>query len=625
MYSVLDLQKLVQMLNFLGFSGSVAPPHYVVIGGGSVAPGAAGTLLASNGASADPSFQALGSLGIQPALGYTPAHAGANADITSVSALTTLDGAGAGLTLTIDDHTSGNGALIKLMGNGATTPAKYIQSAAGFFALLNNALAEILNISDAGAMTFPLSGGSVGVVATSISALRAVLKTGNPNVFVTGYYAPGDGGGGQYWYNAADTTSADNGGTIIVASDGGRWYLDYTDFVTSKQFGCKADGSTNDTTALNAAIAAVSNLRLSVGKHLVSTTVGAAKSNFTLSGSGQDSQILTNSATADVLDFGDGTNEYQNIVLRDFSIDSTVSKTAGVAITLAKCTRSRIKNVFMSPPENATNPPRLFWGIYCAQFDYTVIEGCQIIVNGVGIAAAGNSSGSYGAGFYITGGTKVSTDNVSNSIGVLIGGGCGGVVFGECDIIACEQNVVFNNSLASANNREQFFTDGCTLDSAGDNNIWVQNNGAAVIDMTGTWCSSSGQTNSGGVGILVNSTQLSAMLIKCNGVRMFNNGGGGIISNGGGLIFVGGLAISNGSGASGGHGIWFPTANTSEKTITGSTIINNGNATTGTGVLIAAGVTNTNIQCNTIHNNAQAQLTDNSGAVNKLIANNLLT
>jgi hypothetical protein len=85
MYSVSDLQKLVQMLNYLGFSPNIAPAHYVVIGGGSVAPGASGTLFASNGPSADPSFQTLATLGIQPALGYVPARSGANSDITSLA------------------------------------------------------------------------------------------------------------------------------------------------------------------------------------------------------------------------------------------------------------------------------------------------------------------------------------------------------------------------------------------------------------------------------------------------------------------------------------------------------------------------------------------------------------
>jgi len=89
MYSTLDLQKLVQMLNFLGFAGNIAPPHSVVIGGGWVTPGASGTLFASNGPTFDPSFQTLAALGIQGALGYTPAHSGANSDITSLLGLST--------------------------------------------------------------------------------------------------------------------------------------------------------------------------------------------------------------------------------------------------------------------------------------------------------------------------------------------------------------------------------------------------------------------------------------------------------------------------------------------------------------------------------------------------------
>jgi hypothetical protein len=537
-----------------------------------------------------------------------------------------LTGAGGSPTATITETVNGNGVVIKLLGNGGATPAKYLQVALGSLFLLNNALLEIAALTDSGILTFPQGGAGVGTVVGSVAALRGLLKTGNPTCFVTGYYAAGDGGGGQYWYNSADTSSADNGGTIIVASDGGRWYLDFVDFVTTKQFGCHADGVTDDTTSLQKAMTAVANLKLSIGKHLISSVITIVKSNFTLTGNGQDSQILTNSATANILAFGDGTNEYQNILLRDFSIDSTVSKSAGSAIILSKCTRTHITNVFASPPETATNPPRLFWGIYCNQFDYTVIESCTIIVNGNGIVAAGNSSGTYGAGFYITGGTKVNTDNVAGSVGVLIGGGCGGVVFGECDIIGCEQNVRFDNTIASAPNREQFFTAGCTLDSAGDNNIWVRANGASVIDMTGTWCSSAGQTNSGGVGILVDSSQAGSNLyLKCSGVRMFNNAGGGAVINAGGFFFNGGFIENNGGGGSGGHGINFATANVFEKTITGTTIINNGFGGTGYGINIVAGVTNTNIQCNTIRNNTTGQINDGSGAVNKLIANNLLT
>lgn len=83
-------------------------------------------------------------------------------------------------------------------------------------------------------------------VVDSITSLKAIDKTKYTKVFVTGYYAAGDGGGGDYWFDATDTTSADNGGTTIVASDGGRWKLVVTGSVSVKQFGAR--GNSNGTT-----------------------------------------------------------------------------------------------------------------------------------------------------------------------------------------------------------------------------------------------------------------------------------------------------------------------------------------------------------------------------------------
>ncbi|MNC14759.1 hypothetical protein D3C75_625470 [compost metagenome] len=90
---------------------------------------------------------------------------------------------------------------------------------------------------------------------TSIAALRLLLKTSiSTYASVLGYYAVGDGGGGRYWLDTSDNTSADDGCVTIVASDGGRWKLVVTQPIDLRQWGCKGDGVTDDTTRYMAAV-----------------------------------------------------------------------------------------------------------------------------------------------------------------------------------------------------------------------------------------------------------------------------------------------------------------------------------------------------------------------------------
>lgn len=229
--------------------------HAVVIGEGTsapnfAAPGATGTILASAGMASDPTFQTKSALGI--------AASGANTDITSVAGPFALNGSGTGTTLTISDASNSNGAIVHIVGNGSTTPGKFIQVGAGFLAILNSAeTSDILNLTDSGILS--LASGTnglsaIGMVVNSIASLRTVLKTQTPYVYVTGYYSSGDGGGGQYFLATGDTTSADNGGTIIVASDGGRWKIAQSSPVTVRQFGAVGNGSTDDYTAITNAL-----------------------------------------------------------------------------------------------------------------------------------------------------------------------------------------------------------------------------------------------------------------------------------------------------------------------------------------------------------------------------------
>lgn len=200
MYSVLDLQKLVQMLNFLGFAPNIAPPHYVVIGGGSVAPGAAGTIFGSNGVSADPSFQTLASLGIQPAGTYAPLPLPA----ASVGA-------------------SQLGANV--VGDGQIAWGRILKR-----------------------------------VVSSLAALAALNVSIYQEAFATDF-GHGVGGGGAYSYNASTPVASADGGSIIAAAGGvGCWMLQHNGIVDVLQFGAVGDGATDDYPAITAALASKASI-----------------------------------------------------------------------------------------------------------------------------------------------------------------------------------------------------------------------------------------------------------------------------------------------------------------------------------------------------------------------------
>lgn len=102
--------------------------------------------------------------------------------------------------------------------------------------------------------------GEYPVVAT-YAALKAIAPEARVNgqtVFVSGRTGPSDGAGGWFYFNSA-ATDADNGGTILAPDTGdGRW-IRIRDFglVNVRWFGAVGNGGTDDTAAVQAAIAAI--------------------------------------------------------------------------------------------------------------------------------------------------------------------------------------------------------------------------------------------------------------------------------------------------------------------------------------------------------------------------------
>lgn len=89
----------------------------------------------------------------------------------------------------------------------------------------------------------------------SVAELSAATELSNGQLATTrGYYTAGDGGHGTYRYDSASVATV-NGGTAINAAGGvGRWLLLHNRSVKARQLGFKADGSTDDSAALAAAL-----------------------------------------------------------------------------------------------------------------------------------------------------------------------------------------------------------------------------------------------------------------------------------------------------------------------------------------------------------------------------------
>lgn len=134
----------------------------------------------------------------------------------------------------------------------------------------------------------------------NVAALRALTNTVINGVivyWVIGYHTPGDGGEGFFQLNGSDTTSSDNGGTILVDASGNRWYRETGGMPLSvRWFGAYGDGSTDDTSAIQATLNIGNAWYVPPGNYVFNGLTLPYVTSFDLGGCGQASVLVQKGA-----------------------------------------------------------------------------------------------------------------------------------------------------------------------------------------------------------------------------------------------------------------------------------------------------------------------------------------
>ena len=391
------------------------------------------------------------------------------------------------------------------------------------------------------------------------------------------------------------------------------------DVVSVKDFGAVGDGVADDTAAIQAALNTGRFIYLPAGTYKVSSALTVTVNNTGIQGEGYGSVISTTSTTADVFTIGDGVNSISGLRFFEFTVWSSVTKSAGIVFNcryVANSSWYRVGCGTINLYYANAQTHRLHDGYFFNRFSQNTIDGGEIVVSNNGIKARGNSDQSFGAELSIDGGLRILR---AGGKGLWLGGGCGGVYVDRVDFSECFRGIFLDSSLASVTNREVFLQAGCTIDACSGFGLNVEANGVALLEVTGAWIASCGNASTVESGVRI--APSAGVSARWSNIRIYNCYGDGIAINSGTHCFSGGFVRNCGTGTPGGHGIYLVAAD--QTTITGMMIHNNGNSTRGNGVSIEGTVTNYNIESNALFGNGQAAFYQPSGpSLNQIIRDN---
>lgn len=177
----------------------------------------------------------------------------------------------------------------------------------------------------------------VPLQVANVAALKTLPAGSVPDGWIVrtlGYYTDGDGGEGVYRYWAASTATANDGTVIDPTNLSGRFILIVEhNTISAKQFGVKGDGTTDDTTqmqaAVDAAAAASYNLVVHPGTYLCSALL--PRTNTRVIGAGFATIFKLKAASTNGIFRAVPGTPVDNVLLRGFKIDGNKANASSSA------------------------------------------------------------------------------------------------------------------------------------------------------------------------------------------------------------------------------------------------------------------------------------------------------
>lgn len=271
--------------------------------------------------------------------------------------------------------------------------------------------------------------------------------------------------------------------------------------------------------------------------------------NLSIRGEGNASKVVSSWPSGDLLTFKrSDKSEIRNLLLQDFCMLTSVTRTAGWALRMDKMVRPTVNNVDLAMPESSHLH---YGGMWFNTYDDARVDDCNILARHKGILVNGNPDQSVGADIVIGGGTKIMnhrrpdmSDALPGAVGLHFAGGQGGTYVDTTQMIFCGIGVLLDKAIAGVMNREVFLNPGTIVDSCIEDGIRLMGDCVGTFLANGVWSASNGRGGDG-CGLRVQPGQSPIFDGIVNSGKYYNNDSDGIALNGGDWIISGPSLMDN--------------------------------------------------------------------------------